>query len=171
MKNLELKAIYPSADFKTLTPLIKDLGAEKKWTRTQTDTYFTIPTGKLKLREVQDVPAELIAYHRPSKAVKTSDYKIYQTLKPADLKSVLSHVFPIDLVIKKQRTLYLWKNLRIHLDQVDQLGHFIEFEAVLSEQDTANQSHVRLDLLLQKLSIQQEHIVNVGYYELLKKVN
>jgi predicted adenylyl cyclase CyaB len=101
----------------------------------QTDTYFHCTHGRLKLREIEDSTAELIAYERPdAPAPKGSEYLISRVPHPASLRRTLTAALGIRSVVRKTRRLYLHHNVRIHLDDVDGLGSFLEFEAVLSDQ-------------------------------------
>ncbi|NOY58155.1 MAG: class IV adenylate cyclase [Calditrichaeota bacterium] len=167
MKNLELKAYCP--DVVQVVQIVESLGIEKEWTHHQVDTYFKIPDGKLKLREVAGESAELIFYRRPGKkGARISDYSLFQTHSGESLKRVLGLALQIDLVVEKSRTLYLWKNVRIHLDKVFGLGDFIEFEAVLSENAGTDESEDRIQFLREKLQIKDAHFIADGYYELFK---
>lgn len=104
----------------------------------QVDTYFAIPPerGRLKLRETDGRQAELIAYARPDEAAaRRSDYRRLP-LAPetaTELKAALSAAVGLRQVVSKRRRLYLAGDMRIHLDEVEGLGAFVEFEAVLDQ--------------------------------------
>ncbi len=166
MQNLEIKAQYH--DLKFAADIAAAIGARFKWRQWQRDTYFQVPQGKLKLREVEGEPAELIAYQRPQKdEAKISDYLIYKTGDSAVLKQVLEKCLHLQIAVNKERTLYLWQNVRIHLDRVKDLGSFIEFEAVLNDSEDSNLSRDRLQFLQAKFAIRNEDLISVGYHELL----
>jgi len=170
MQNLELKA--RCGDLHAAAGIAAEIGAELIWTHWQSDTYFQVPQGKLKLREVEDQPAELIAYQRRQGAeARISDYILYQVEDPALLKRILATSLTEELIVSKQRTLYQWHNVRIHLDQVQGLGTFIEFEAVLKRPEDAETSQELLQFLKTKFAIRKEELVPVGYYELLKQIS
>jgi len=115
---------------------------------------------------------ELIAYHRPDVAnAKLSDYLLFPTTNGTALNHVLAHVLNVDVVVRKVRTLYLWENVRIHIDKVEGLGNFIEFEAVLGKDDEEAQSQQHVNFLCTHFDIAADDLVNVGYYELLKSRN
>jgi adenylate cyclase class IV len=59
--------------------------------------------------------------------------------------------------------------VRIHLDEVDGLGVFLEFEAALSEKDGAEVSEGRLELLRRKMRIEERDLVAVSYSDLLDR--
>ena len=160
MQNLEIKATYDDLD--RARQLAMDLSAEKMWTKRQTDTYFIASVGKLKLRQVDDEPAELIAYQRPNESTaKLSDYLIYRSAQGTDLSHCLNHALGIDTKVIKKRTLFLWNNVRIHFDEVEELGAFIEFEAVLENSESLDISQERVEFLLKHFQIQKEHLKRV----------
>ncbi len=98
----------------------------------QTDTYFVAANGRLKLREIERRGAWLIGYERPDgHETRGSDYRLIPIYEPADLKAALATTLGIRVIVRKRREIYLVDNVRIHLDQVEDLGEFLEFEAVL----------------------------------------
>jgi len=100
----------------------------------QLDTYFNVPGGRLKLREFPDTPAELIGYQRVNaRQTRPSDWLVFPTTDPDRLKEVLSRTCGVSTVVTKKRTLYLIGQTRIHLDEVEELGSFVEIEVVLEE--------------------------------------
>jgi adenylate cyclase, class 2 len=113
------------------------IGAFAQGKLLQTDTYFVTNTGKLKLREIAGAAqAELIRYERElTGQARASDY----TIEHVDVRDVertihdLSRAAGVRCVVKKSRELLLWRNVRIHLDTVEQLGTFVELESVVSD--------------------------------------
>lgn len=167
MQNLELKAKY--SHLRRAHALAGTLGAQRHWTKRQIDSYFSVPNGKLKLRQVENEQGELIAYLRPSERnARVSDYTIYNTADPVALKKTLLHVLPPAIDVVKERTLYTWKNVRIHLDQVEHLGCFVEFEAVMQSSRDKITSQENLDFLQSHFHIHPDDLVDCGYDELLR---
>jgi adenylate cyclase, class 2 len=97
-----------------------------------------------------------------------SDYHIFYTNAADDLLAVLSQSLGIDVRIIKKRTLFLWKNVRIHLDCVEGLGDFIEFEAVLNSDYHQQQAQEDLAFLKNLFTIVEKDLIGSGYYELVK---
>jgi adenylate cyclase class 2 len=99
----------------------------------QRDTYFAVAQGRLKLRE--DLAAgsgELIFYLRPEESgLRSSRYWRASSADPAALRSLLEAAHGIVGVVTKRRRLFLYRNVRIHLDDVEGLGSFVELESVL----------------------------------------
>jgi len=137
----------------------------------QKDTFFDVPAGRLKLRELGDGSAELIQYDRDDWfGPKESRYAVFRTTDPRGLKEVLAKALGIRAVVQKRRTVYFFGTTRIHLDEVEGLGSFIEIEVVLGPgQDTQDGSVIAEDLML-KLEIDKDDLVAGAYVDLLTGV-
>jgi adenylate cyclase class IV len=165
-RNLELKARYP--DLEAAAAVVGGLGARGPFVQVQTDTYFRVPHGRLKLREIEGAPAELIGYERPDQgAARTSVYQLVPVPDPALLQSVLAAALGVRGAVRKRRVIYLWHNVRIHLDDVAGLGTFVEFEAVLGPGEDEAMARARLEELCRALGIRPEDQLAPSYAELL----
>jgi adenylate cyclase class IV len=123
MHNLELKARDRDPD---RTLVAARAFADDHGVLEQRDTYFETDSGRLKLREQTGRPAQLIAYERSDNAQeRRSDY----TLTDVDPDAARAGRTPIAVVVKR-RHLFMFENVRIHLDDVEGLGRFVELEAV-----------------------------------------
>lgn len=143
-KNLEFKArIKEPAE---LEKVLRSGKAEFIGVIEQKDTYFKISGGRLKIREASDRNPELIYYNRneSSSSGMESKYDVL-SLKDAKMKEVLSEGLGVKVVVEKKRTLLMYRNVRIHIDDVVGLGSFIEFEVVSNGDDNGDREH--LDLL------------------------
>ena len=141
------------------------IGAESHGDIRQIDTYFRVPEGRLKLREADPGRTELVQYHRPDDAgPKGCDYQLSPC--EASIKSLLSEALGTHAIVDKVRTLWLWENVRIHLDRVEDLGDFIEFEAVLDEHHDDTDGHKKLDYLIEEFGITDDDHERVSYLEL-----
>lgn len=130
-RNLELKARCGS--LREVLRTARLLGAREAGLLEQVDRYFDVPFGRLKLREIRGSGAELIYYDRPSTSDITgrwSSYLIYPVGDAKRLRATLSAAWSVRAVVRKRRRLFLLENARIHLDTVDGLGTFLEFEVV-----------------------------------------
>jgi len=132
----------------------------------QVDTYFATNRGMLKLREIHGAAAELIFYRREeSTHRRVSAFERCPVPDPALLKSLLSESLGVRGVVRKDRHLYLFRErTRIHLDSVERLGSFIEFEVPVTDEAAAEEE---LDLLLSHFGIRAGEFVNVSYIDLL----
>jgi predicted adenylyl cyclase CyaB len=101
----------------------------------QIDTYFNVPSGRLKLRE-GNIENALIFYQRSNTAsAKQSDVTLYKHSKNGDLKESLTRALGVKTVVDKKRKIYFVDNVKFHFDTVQHLGDFIEVEAIDSTGD------------------------------------
>ena len=136
----------------------------------QEDTFFHTPKGRLKLRQLQPDLAQLVYYERPDQdGPKRSSYHIFETRDPAGLKTTLSLALGVRGVVRKTRYLYLAGQTRIHLDDVEGLGQFMELEVVLQDgQSDADGQSIAEDLM-DKLGVGTEDLLEGAYMDLLEK--
>jgi predicted adenylyl cyclase CyaB len=173
-RNIELKARLE--DLATARLIAKGLATADLGHLHQVDTYFHVPHGRLKLRETAHRSAELVAYHRRDAAeARGSDYLLVDVPEPANLKQALALTLGIRVVVAKQRHVLFWHNVRIHLDEVEQLGAFLEFEAVLGPHCTAGLVDDALGLaqlaqLQQQFGIADDDILSPSYSDLLEQL-
>ena len=144
-------------------------GARPEGDLLQRDTFFGsfgVLRGRLKLREMPD-RAELIWYERPDVAgSRLSRFRLVPVLDPAALRDALAESIGIRGEVRKRRELLLWQNVRIHLDEVEGLGRFVEFEAVLSEPNIAG-AQADLDRLAKAMGIDGTPAIAGAYADLL----
>ena len=96
----------------------------------QTDTYFNVKKGRLKLRE-GNIENALIYYERSDSAdAKQSDVLLYQHPAEKSLKEILIKVHGVKVVVDKIRRIYFMDNVKFHFDRVENLGTFVEVEAI-----------------------------------------
>jgi predicted adenylyl cyclase CyaB len=130
--NLELKARFASLQEGRRCAHL--LGAVEAGVLVQEDTYFAVTSGRLKLREIAGAGAELLSYTRPeSTDERWSTYESVPVTDSARMKTVLGEALGVRTVVRKTRHLFLHKGARIHLDDVEGLGTFIEFEVPVAE--------------------------------------
>ena len=70
--------------------------------------------------------------------------------------------------MRKQRFLYIIGNTRIHLDEVEGLGTFLELEVVLSGGDSLEQGQTIAAELMTTLGIQNTDLREGAYIDLLE---
>jgi predicted adenylyl cyclase CyaB len=168
--NVELKA--PDPDPQRSLARCREIGAEDRGLLIQRDTYFEASTGRLKLREQEGSAPHLIAYDRPDlQGRRESRYEVTDIERPEELRAVLAAALGIRVGVAKRRRLFRWEGVRIHLDMVDGLGTFIEFEAIVAAHWELARKHRQVDKLRQIFGIQETDIVAVGYGELLLAAN
>ncbi|MEJ2147440.1 MAG: class IV adenylate cyclase, partial [Acidobacteriota bacterium] len=129
-RNVEIKARV--ADPRELESRVREIADKGPFDLAQDDTFFACAHGRLKLRELASERGELIFYLREDKAgPRISEYSIVPTSRPAELRLALSDALGVIGRVRKRRRLYLAGNTRIHLDEVEGLGSFLELEVVL----------------------------------------
>jgi predicted adenylyl cyclase CyaB len=72
-------------------------------------------------------------------------------------------------VVRKRRLLYLVGRTRIHLDEVEGLGAFLELEVVLADGEEEAEGEVIARRLLADLGVRDEDRVAKAYIDLLEE--
>jgi homotetrameric cytidine deaminase len=144
------------------------LGAEDHGELRQRDTYFATSRGRLKLREQEPGGAELIAYERDDAAeARESRYRLAPVADGAALREALDAALGRTVVVAKRRRLLLWEGVRIHLDEVEGLGSFVELESVAEPGSDLGAEGERVATLRAELGIADRDLVATGYADLL----
>ncbi len=164
--NLELKA--RCADLEAARTRARALATEWVGLDRQTDTYFATRAGRLKLRESSLSGGQLVPYLRPDlPGARRSDYAVVPVADPAAVVRLLGELLGVKRVVRKQREIALYENVRIHLDRVEGLGDFVELEAVWDGSPAAlPEQERRIAFLRERLGIRDEDLV-AGSYESL----
>ncbi len=170
MRNVELKARDPDPARSLQRAL--DLGASDEGEIQQRDTYFAHARGRLKLREQETGGSpfwdELIEYSRPdSAAARTSTYQRVPVADAEPLREALDAAYGTLGTVVKRRRLLRWEGVRIHLDEVEGLGSFLELEAVADADSDLSAERDKVGRLRAELGIQDEDLVATSYSDLL----
>ncbi len=161
-KNLEIKLRVNS--HQQLVNKLKEIDASFTNVLEQKDIYYAYNKGLLKLRKVNG-EYELIKYVRDeSGADRWSNYEIIY-LTGDNFERYLSEIFSEEVTVQKTRTLYMYKDTRIHLDEVENLGSFIELEAVVV--DTEEEAADQFNFLVERLGLDLSAQINKSYKELM----
>jgi len=165
--NIEFKA--RCADLERARAALAVEGASGPDVDHQIDTYFRVPNGRLKLRE-GTVERALIHYDRPDTLdPKRSDVTLYSTGADASaLKSALTAALGVLIVVDKRREIYFVGNVKVHLDRVEQLGTFVEVEAIADDtHHTEAVLRAQCERMLDALGVSTDDLVAVSYSDLL----
>ncbi len=184
-RNIEIKAACDDID--RVRAAARELSARRAGIEEQCDTYFRTVRGRLKLRRrllnlaVDSAGAgagdgdehfELIWYQRPdTTTAKGSDYYLIRVIDGAELRQLLTDGLGILAEVHKRRTVYLWRNVRIHLDEVERLGSFVELEAIVDESCDETSARTKIDQLCEALEIQPDQLIDESYSDLLLSAN
>jgi predicted adenylyl cyclase CyaB len=165
--NIEIKARVP--DPQALQARAEALSQSPVEIIEQEDTFFNVPGGRLKLRWLSPTLGQLIYYTRADQSgPKQSHYRISQTPDPASLQSVLAEALGVRGVVRKRRRLYMVGHTRVHLDEVQGLGSFMELEVVLQPGQTPAEGEQIAARLMQQLGIRPDDLVQAAYMDLLE---
>jgi predicted adenylyl cyclase CyaB len=166
--NIEIKARV--RDFPDLKVRAASLSDTPLQVIPQEDIFFHVPRGRLKLRVLAPDHAQLVYYERPDQdGPKRSNYHIFETSDPENLKTTLSLALGVRGVVRKMRSLYLVGQTRIHLDDVEGLGHFMELEVVLREGQTNAEGQAIAQDLMARLGVRGEDLLDGAYMDLLEQ--
>jgi len=166
--NIEIKAHCRQPE--RIRKILKEHDAEFKGIDYQIDTYFEVPDGRLKLRQ-GTIEQNLIYYRRPdSESPKASDINLVPVEHPDQLHELLTNALPTKVVVDKKREIYFIANVKFHIDKVDELGHFVEIEAIdedgsIGEEKLRKQCRYYLDLL----DILDEDLVGHSYSDMISR--
>lgn len=170
MKNIEIKVEAKS--FQDIVTILINMKATPKEKLSQIDTYYLIKNSiRLKTREINKKNLELIYYKRANnQKSKKSSYDImpYEYKNKQNLKNILKKIFGVKVIVRKERQLWIYKNTRIHLDQVKNLGKYIELETVIKNISPKKAMEEHLSII-NKLELNKLKKVAHSYSDLMLK--
>lgn len=165
--NIEIKAY--ARNFAEIRRRVEALSDKPMEVLPQEDTFFNTPQGRLKLRVLSTGQGQLIYYTRPDQeGPKRSDYHIFLTTDPEDLKRVLELTYGIRGIVRKTRYLYLVGQTRVHLDDVEGLGQFMELEVVMREGQSDMEGQAIAEDLMSRLGVASSDLIEGAYMDLLE---
>ena len=166
--NVELKA--KARNLKAIRTRLTRTGAQRIGLFQQTDTYFVVPRDRLKMREIRGGRSQLIHYIRQNKKrPKTSDVRIASLRDAKTVKTILSNALGIQSVVRKRREIFMLEGVQVHLDRVNRLGNYIEFEKVVGrEASNIARAKEHLERLMSKLGVTERDLQKFSYGELLR---
>ncbi|MCB0526989.1 MAG: class IV adenylate cyclase [Saprospiraceae bacterium] len=145
-------------------------GAELRGTDMQTDTYFQLPPGqgRLKLRE-GNIECNLIHYQRlDDPQARVSDVALAPVADAPALKNLLLRALGEKVTVRKRREIYFMDNVKIHLDELEGLGRFVEIEAIgLRPELGAEQLRAQCDHYIDIFGIKPQDMLAESYSDLI----
>jgi predicted adenylyl cyclase CyaB len=164
--NIEIKA--HCRDPERVREVLRGAGADFKGTDSQTDTYYKISRGRLKLRQ-GTIENALIFYQRPDQpGPKRAEVSLYRTTPQSSLAQVLEDALEILVVVKKQREIYFLGNVKFHIDSVEGLGCFVEIEAIDADGSIGIDTLRRqCESFMKQLGILTADLINRSYSDML----
>jgi predicted adenylyl cyclase CyaB len=165
--NIEIKARVD--DFEALKARAASLSDQPLAILMQEDTFFHSAKGRLKLRVLAPDRGQLIYYERTNQGgPKRSDYHLAETRDPENLKTTLSLALGVRGVVRKTRYLFMAGQTRIHLDEVEGLGQFMELEVVMQEGQSDAEGQAIAEDLMRRLEVRQEALLEGAYIDLIE---
>ena len=166
-RNIEVKVRV--ADPARVRELVLATGAHSTGVEVQTDRYYELAGGRrVKLRTRAGSAAELIRYDRPETAgVRASDYEVTPVRDEEARRCLVPDGDPV-AVVRKRREVLLLDNVRIHLDDVERLGTFLELEAVIDAQHDDGICHRQVHALLGAIGLADADPIRASYGELIR---
>ena len=165
-RNIEIKAHIGSVE--SLLPIAAALADEGPTEILQDDTFFSCENGRMKLRAFSNEEGELIFYRRANQqGPKESFYLRSPTVSPDTLRNALSQAYGQVGRVLKHRTLFIVGRTRVHLDRVKHLGHFLELEVVLQDDESLEVGVQEAHDLMAKLGVESSQLVEEAYVDLL----
>lgn len=167
-RNVEIKAVSRDWEAQRDTAAVLASSSEEIL---QEDTFFPCASGRLKLRRVDGAQpgTTLIFYRRDDMpGPKASEYVLCDLGDAAEhLRDVLTQALGTAQTVRKQRTVFHCGQTRIHFDEVEGLGRFIELEVVLRPGQAQEEGEAVAMHLIHALGIREEDLRVGAYADLL----
>ncbi|MCX7607869.1 MAG: class IV adenylate cyclase [Anaerolineales bacterium] len=166
-RNIEIKArVADLSALQTRAQAISNKGAQ---VLQQEDVFFHVEHGRLKLRKQTPGPNQLVYYERPDQSGPKQSFYLLATVQDTDgLEQVLTAALGVRGVVRKRRTLYWVGQTRIHLDEVEGLGTFLELEVMLEETQKEEEGVEIAKNLMKQLGVREEDLLEGAYLDLAK---
>lgn len=166
--NVEIKA--RCADPDRVRQLLLDRRARFAGTDHQVDTYYQVSSGRLKLRQGK-IENALIHYERQNQdGPKSSQVRLFPTGHSEQLKEVLCAALPVMIVVDKRREIYFIDHVKFHIDEVRDLGSFVEIEVIdehgifsTAEMESLCKEYLRY------LSVAEDDLIEHSYSDMLQR--
>jgi predicted adenylyl cyclase CyaB len=166
-RNVEIKARL--TDAAAVRERARALATEGPHELVQHDVFFHCRRGRLKLRRFADGTGELIAYERADEAgPKTSHYRVVTCPDPDAVAEALGNALGVLGEVRKRRALFLVGRTRIHLDEVEGLGTFLELEVVLGDEEPDAVGKAEAAALRTALGVESTDLITGAYIDLLR---
>lgn len=167
--NVEIKAIVHNVI--SLENIVRIMTKTDPILLFQEDIFFNVSHGRLKLRILSPDKGELIFYDRSNHVgPKQSSYCKSEISDPQGVKEALSKALGIKGFVRKTRRFYLYNQTRIHIDDVEGLGNFLELEVMLNgNQNTEDGIAIAEDIMIQ-LKIDKHDLVDLAYVDFISSL-
>lgn len=118
----------------------------------------------------QDEPSQLVQYSRPDVAgPKLSQFDVLPVEEPDVLNRMLTASLGVKGEVRKVRHLFMHGQTRVHLDRVEGLGNYLEFEVCLRPEQTVEEGTAIAQELRTVFDIQDGDLLQGAYLDDLQK--
>jgi predicted adenylyl cyclase CyaB len=164
--NIEIKARTGQQVF--IREYLRKAGADFTGTDVQTDTYFVVPNGRLKLRQGK-IENNLIWHERADQeGPRQSNFSLMSVQDGEGLKAMLEKALGIKVTVTKTREIYYIGNIKFHIDTLEGLGHFVEIEAGNKLADVpVEKLQEQCQFYMQEFGIRKEDLLANSYSDML----
>lgn len=164
--NLELKIKLSSFD--EVKNILNKNQIEFIGTLNQKDIYYKkVNSGSLLKLRIENGKKSLIYYSRDEKKQnRWSDYYV-TAIDGKDAEKVFEVIFGVKTVVEKQRSLYYFMDTRIHLDEVKNLGFFLELETLIIKDK--KDAKLRFEKVIDTLNLDTGKQIRKSYSDLIKQ--
>jgi len=164
--NVEIKA--RCGDTVWVRAALLGAGAEFRGVDRQTDVYFNVARGRLKLRR-GDIENALIFYDRADEAgPKRSDVVLCQCLPDSNMERLFAELLGVLVRVVKSREIYFIGNVKFHIDEVKGLGGFVEIEAIDADGTIGRDKLLeQCRRFMELLKIEENDLVERSYSDML----
>jgi len=165
--NVEIKARVK--DVAALRERVQALAEQDPELLRQEDTFFCTRAGRLKLRVFDGGRGELIYYERDDNCGPVpSTYLVSPVEDVSGLRESLASLLGVRGIVRKEREYFRLGRTRVHIDQVESLGAFLELEVVLAAGESAEAGRAEALALMEALSVRSEDLLSAAYIDLVE---
>lgn len=165
--NIEFKARCNNHEH--IRKVLKSHHARYEGTDHQTDIYFRVNNGRLKLRK-GNIENALIYYSRENiQGIKPCHFTLYQSNNLEELEQLLRAACGVLIIVEKKREIFYHNNMKFNLDEVNELGTFIEIEAKTDDSQQIENLKEEVQHFLELFNISSEDLESHSYSDLLLK--
>ncbi|MHA1860526.1 MAG: class IV adenylate cyclase [Candidatus Asgardarchaeia archaeon] len=176
MYEVEVKIKVNEGEITRIKESIEKLGFKKIYEEFHHDFYFKHPCRDFKERDealrvrILNDNRCIVSYKGPR--VKTGDFKVREeinTYADVNVKDLLIKLgFTQIAELKKFREVYRKEDVSLSIDDVEELGHYIEIET-LSKDSDFHDPREKINDLIEKLGLKRENITRETYLEMVLK--
>ncbi len=165
---LKIKAVlHNRAAAETVAVRLSDARPE---TICQEDIFFRCAGARLKLRILGSEHGELIRYERPDvAAARCSRYLIARTTDPQIVQQILTKNVRCNGSRQENANSLPYRQTRVHIDEVEGLGSFLELEVVLQPEQSDIEGKAVAERLMSEFGIDKQQLIPEAYIDLLSR--